>query len=34
MARTKAEIVHLIRTVLDEHNHFYDQLRPELKPGS
>ena len=31
MARTKAEIVHLIRTVLDEHNHFYDQLRPELK---
>jgi len=31
MARTRAEIVHLIRTVLDEHNHFYDELRPELK---
>jgi len=29
--RTNAEIVHLIRTVLDEHNHFYDQQRAELK---
>jgi len=29
--RTKADIVHLIRTVLDEHNHFYDGIRSELK---
>ena len=31
MMRTKADIVHLIRTVLDEHNHFYDQMKSELK---
>ena len=31
MARSNKEIVHLIRTVLDEHNDFYDQQRAELK---
>ena len=29
--RSNKEIVHLIRTVLDEHNDFYDQQRAELK---